>query len=107
LPPNNDIRWWEAPVVPQQESAVVPQQEVATATSFSTHFGTIRQQVTVSVNGTHTDTLRVAWYGTIRLEQTVTFSVIVSGTQRTRVTGQVSVRCSILQVVTQVVYGTC
>ena len=37
------------------------QHEVLTGTSFSTHLRTIRQQVTVSQQGTHTLTVRVHW----------------------------------------------
>jgi hypothetical protein len=58
-------------LLPLLQQVVVAQQE-AVATSFSTHFGTIRQHMTVSVTGTQTRTVRVHCTGTMCGTQVVT-----------------------------------
>ena len=99
--------------MPLLQQAVAAQQEVlvpqelhvlthgAAGTSFSTHFRTIRQHITVSVTGTQTRTVRVHWTGTILGTQVVTVYWHCSGRQRVRVHGTVMVFWIILHVVTQ------
>jgi hypothetical protein len=49
------------PLSQQSLPQSLAQQDVLAGTSLTTHFGTIRQQVTVSQCGTQTRTVRVAW----------------------------------------------
>ena len=85
---------WNRPLLQQvvvaQQGLAVPQQE-AVGTSFTTHFGTIRQHMTVSVTGTQTRTVRVHWTGTSFGTQVVTVYWHCCGTQRVRVHGTVMV----------------
>jgi hypothetical protein len=87
---------WQPP--PQHGEAA---QQVAAGTSFSTHFGTIRQQVTVSVYGTHTRTVRVHCTGTSFGTHTVYGHWTWTHSHRVRVHGTVTVLETTLQVVTQ------
>jgi hypothetical protein len=77
------------------------EQDEHDGTSFSTHFGTIRQHMTVSVTGTQTRTVRVQGTSTTFGTQVVTVYWHCSATQRVRVQGTVMVFWTILQVVTQ------
>jgi hypothetical protein len=91
---------WKRPWLPLlQQVVVVPHEH--DGTTFSTHFGTIRQHMTVSVTGTQTRTVRVQGTSISFGTHFVTVYWHCSATQRVRVHGTVMVFWTILQVVTQ------